>query len=277
MRHGPALRDPDGRVGSTQRIGMANAASARHLVSANTVSLRGSHAHMTALRRTNPKSPARTGRIEPHADKHAAGDDVPIAVWRLKDSDHGTADGTAETRLGQRLARLLTCVYAEHGGTVVDFANDGELEQACAQSGRSYVPVTDLAAIADLVFADTPISLVTLRWPPQLASQPMDVLRLLTACRLIITAATAIVVSVDAAAPSQCGGTRTDGRTTVLGATSIAGYPLAQQIIAVSSQSGIDEFLFYADAAEVQTMRCGQSGRSFGAAGYAELLVFRCA
>ncbi|MET8311643.1 hypothetical protein [Micromonospora sp. NPDC005173] len=211
-----------------------------------------------------------------HTDEAVlVGADVPIAVWRLDDRDDTEPAALPGSRLASRLAQRLILVYTQRGDTIVDFDSDPQLENASCRTSRTYLPITDPTAVADLDALTDPISLVVLRWPPRHnVRTPASISDLFAACRLIMTADTCAIAAVSSAAPGQPGTTHAEHMSELLPAARAAGLTHILHIVAVTGPGDHDEFLYYTTRAEAEAARrgwpTGDNESSYGV----DLLVF---
>ncbi|WP_433357910.1 hypothetical protein ACQPYV_12685 [Micromonospora saelicesensis] len=235
---------------------------------------------MTASPDPTPHGATHPNPVHGKARQHTGeailvGGDVPIAVWRLDDSDDTAPAVLPGNRLASRLAQRLILVYTHRGDTIVDLDSDPHLEHASSTTSRTYLPNTDPTAVADLDASTDPISLVVLRWPPrQNIRTPASITDLFAACRLIMTTDTCAIAAVSSAAPGQPGITHAEHVSELLPAARAAGLTPILHIVAVTGPSDHDEFLYYTTRAEAEAARrgcpTGDSGSSYGV----DLLVF---
>ncbi|MET7671725.1 hypothetical protein [Micromonospora luteifusca] len=192
-----------------------------------------------------------------HTDEAVlVGGDVPIAVWRLDDRDDTEPTALPGNRLASRLAQRLILVYTQRGDTIADLDSNLQLEHTSCRTSRTYLPITDPTAVADLDALTDPISLVVLRWPPRHHKRtPASITDLFAACRLIMTADTCAVAAVSSAAPGQPGTTYAEHLSELLPAARAAGLTHVLHIIAVIGPGDHDEFLYNTTRAEAEAAR----------------------
>ncbi|MEH1166450.1 hypothetical protein V6V47_13780 [Micromonospora sp. CPCC 205539] len=235
---------------------------------------------MTALPDPTPIGPIRPNLLHrparPHTDEAiVVGGDVPIAVWRLDDRDDAGPAALPGSPLASRLAQRLILVYTRRGDTIVDFDNDPQLEHASARTSRTYLPITDPTAVADLDALTDPVSLVVLRWPPRHHTRtPASITDLFAACQLIMTADTCVIAAVSSAAPGQPGAAYAEHTRDLLPAARAAGLTHLRHIVAVTGPTGRDEFLYYARRAEAEAARRVWPDGDIGTSYSVDLLVF---
>ncbi len=232
---------------------------------------------MTAGPDPTPNGGSRPDPFHHEARQHddeavLVGGDDPIAVWRLDDRDD-TGPAARGDRLASRLAQRLILVYTQRGDTIVDFDSDAELEHASTRASRTYLSITDPAAVTNLDMVTDPVSLVVLRWPSRHTRTPAAIADLFTACRLIMTADTCAIAAVSSAAPGQPGTTFAEHLHELLPAARAVGLTQVLQIVTVLGPGEGDQFLYYASQAEAVASR---KKSSIDEGGYhpIELLVF---
>lgn len=175
------------------------------------------------------------GKARQHTDEAIlVGGDVPIAAWRLDDRDDPAPAARPGNRRSSRLAQRLILVYTHRGDTIVDLDSDPHLEHASSLTARTYLPITDPTAVADLDAPTDPISLVVLRWPPrQNIRTSASITDLFAACRLFMTTDTCAIAAVSSAAPGQPGTTHAEHLSELLPAAA----PRASPTSCTSSRS----------------------------------------
>nr|WTA70769.1 hypothetical protein OHB51_17115 [Micromonospora sp. NBC_00855] len=216
------------------------------------------------------------GKARQHTDEAIlVGGDVPIAVWRLDDRDDPAPAARPGNRRSSRLAQRLILVYTHRGDTIVDLDSDPHLEHASSLTARTYLPITDPTAVADLDAPTDPISLVVLRWPPrQNIRTSASITDLFAACRLFMTTDTCAIAAVSSAAPGQPGTTHAEHLSELLPAARAAGLTHILHIVAVTGPGDHDEFLYYATRAEAEAARRARPTGDNGSSSGVDLLVF---
>ncbi|KAB1920172.1 hypothetical protein F8280_24020 [Micromonospora noduli] len=216
------------------------------------------------------------GKARQHTDEAIlVGGDVPIAVWRLDDRDDTAPAARPGNRLASRLAQRLILVYTHLGDTIVDLDSDPHLEHASSTTSRTYLPITDPTAVADLDAPTDPISLVVLRWPPRHHLRtPASITDLFAACRHIMTTDTCAIAAVSSAAPGQPGTTHAEHLSELLPAARAAGLTPILHIVAVTAPGDHDEFLYHATQAEAEAARRYRPTGGTASSSGVDLLVF---
>jgi hypothetical protein len=239
----------------------------------------GASPHMTAQPnpasdRPQPDQPADEYRLDHHSGAIVAGGDVPIAVWRLDDTDPDLTVDPAE-RLAARLAQRLILLYTRRGDAIVDFDCDPHLRTACAGLAREYLAITDPSDVAELDSLSAPISLIVLRTPPHNASQsPDSITDLFAACRLIMTADTCTVASVSGAQLGTPGTSYVERAHEWVVAARAAKLEDVLHIVAVASPGFGDRFLYYATPEEADDARTGRHDMPAGSSHHVDLILF---
>ncbi|MET8358819.1 hypothetical protein [Micromonospora sp. NPDC005171] len=235
---------------------------------------------MTASPDPTPNGATHPNPVHCEARQHTdeailVGGDVPIAVWRLDDRNDSAPAARPGNRLASRLAQRLILVYTHRGDTIVDLDSDPHLEHASSTTSRTYLPIADPTAVADLEAPTDPISLVVLRWPPRHNLRtPASVTDLFAACRLVMTTDTCAIAAVSSDAPDQPGTMHAEHLSELLPAARAAGLTHVLHIVAVTGPGGHDEFLYYATRAEAEAARRGQPTGDVESSSGVDLLVF---
>jgi hypothetical protein len=228
------------------------------------------HAQPPEHRSTSTDRPAASCDDSPRV----AGD-VPITVWRLDDRDDDQPATQPGAGFASRLARRLVLTYTRHGETVIDLDSDIHLHWAATTTGRSYLAITEPAALPEPDQTRQPVSLITLRWPRH--SDPSTVDRvgtLLNACRPIMTADASVIAAVRRNRPAEPGGSFADHEYALRAAAEQAGFTHVLQIVAISAPGEGDQYLYYATEAEAIQVVTKAAGTSDGQVLHIDLLVF---
>jgi hypothetical protein len=235
---------------------------------------------MTTHHDRSPQQPERPARSR---EKTATYDDsprvagpVPITVWRLGDHDDGQPATEPGAGFASRLAQRLVLTYTTHGDTVADFDHDPHLHGAATRTGRSYLAITEPAALPGPDQLRKPASLITLHWPGQTDPSTADQIgRLLIACQPIMSADASLVAAVRPSQSAEPPATFADHEHALRGAAERAGFTHLLQIVAISAPGKGDQFLYYAtetEAIQIVTQAAATPDRQVL---YIDLLVFR--
>jgi len=200
--------------------------------------------------------------------------DVPITVWRLDDRDDDQPATQPGAGFASRLARRLVLVYTRHGETVIDLDSDIHLHWAAITTGRSYLGITEPAALPEPDQTRQPVSLVTLRWPRTAKANHTDHVADLLACREMMSGDASLVAAVRPGDPAEAGTTFADHEHALRSAAEDAGFTHVLQIVAVSAPGEGDQFLYYATEAEATRAASQAATTNGGQVLHIDLLVF---
>ncbi|MDG4795379.1 hypothetical protein [Micromonospora sp. WMMD1082] len=217
------------------------------------------------------RRPTDTPTTIPDDSPRVAGD-VPIAVWRLDNHTDDPQTTDPDASFASRLARRLVLIYTRHGDTVVALDDDPHLQTAATETGRTYLPITEPAHLADLDQTSQPVTLVTLRWPRDDQQPAADrIADLFTACRLMMVGDTCIIAAVR---PRTSGATFADHEHMLRTAAHDIGITHILHIVAISTAGKGDQYTFYAtdtDAADLSRQTMSAPG---GQVLHIDLMVF---
>jgi hypothetical protein len=196
-------------------------------------------------------------------------------VWRLDDRDDDQPATQPGAGFASRLARRLVLVYTRHGETVIDLDSDIHLHWAATTTGRSYLAITEPAALPEPDQTGQPVSLVTLRWPRHTDPSTVDQIgTLLNACRPIMATDASVVAAVRPNISAGPGGSFADHELALQAAAEQAGFTHVLQIVAISAPGEGDQYLYYATEAEATRAASQAAGTSDGQVLHIDLLVF---
>ncbi|MEU1811078.1 hypothetical protein [Micromonospora aurantiaca (nom. illeg.)] len=193
------------------------------------------------------RQPTDTPTAIPDDSPRVAGD-VPITVWRLDNHTDDPQTTEPDASFASRLAQRLVLIYTRHGDTVVALEDDPHLQTAATEAGRTYLPITDPAHLADLDQTSQPVTLVTLRWPRDDQQPAADrIADLFTACRLMMIDDACIIAAIR---PRAFGATFADHEHMLRATAHDVGITNVLHIVAVCAAGEGDRYTFYATETE---------------------------